>query len=274
MLPSPYAWPGGQSPLWADHPVSTQVPESLRARVSRQWGYPPKGTTYGRVALLARAGMWGLNGASEQLDEYDQFYAPSEASEAVRPIVVQRCIDVAEGDIVPGGAAFELTRIVNIPTASVGIVERVPTMMTVEALDDDGFPIFTYANTNGEDPCLDRLVHPDGAVDNLTWAWRVVQNHVPADGAPNLPLPGPVSPNAIAGDDLLNPWNDMRYGDRSRWGDRQQFVVRSSTQVRYWVTFFGPVDRYRIRVGARLAGYYQLTGRRGAALEAVTDRIV
>ena len=66
----------------------------------------------------------------------------------------------------------------------------------------------------------------------------------------------------------------MRYGDRARWGDRQQFVIRSSTQVRYWVTFFGPVDRYRVRVGARLAGYYQLTGRRGAALEAVTDRIV
>lgn len=274
MRPHPYAWPGGQSPLWVDQPASAQVPEFFRARVTRQWGYPVKGTTYGRAALLARAGMWGLNGASKQLDAYDQFYSPAEASEAVRPIVSQRCIDVAESDIVQAGAAFELTRIVHVPTASVGIIERVPTMLSVDALDENQVPIFTFANTNGEDPCLDRLVHPDPTVDNLTWTWRVVQNHVPAEGAPNLPLPGPVSPSAIAGDDLINPWSDMRYGDRSRWGDRQQFVVRSSTQVRYWVTFFGPVDRYRVRVGARLAGYYQLTGRRGAALESVTDRIV
>lgn len=274
MQPHPYAWPGGQAPLWVDHPASAQVPESLRARVSQQWGYPAAGTTYGDVAELARAGLWGLNGSTEQLDDYDQFYAPSEASEAVRSMVSQRCIDVDAADILSNGVSFELTRIVHIPSGSVGIIERVPTMLTVDALDDDGLPIFTYGNTNGEDPCLNRLVHPDPQIANLTWLWRVVQNHVPGDGAPNLPLPGPVSPLAIVGDDLLDPWTDMRYGDRARWGDRQQFVVRPSTQVRYWVTFFGPTDRYSIRVGARLAGYRQLTGRRGAALESVTQRYV
>lgn len=274
MQPEPIAWPGGSSPLWADSPAGAQIPESLRARVQRQWGYPPPGTDIGEVQLLARAGLYGLNGKTDQQDDFEQYQAPSDAPEAVRHIVAQRCIDVDEADIIPGGVAFELTRIVHVPSAAVAIVERVPTTFTVEALDEDQVAIFTYSNTNGEDPCLKELAHPNPAVAPLTWLWRVVQNHVPSNGAVNVPVAGPVTPSAIAGDDLLPPWSDMRYGDRSRWGDYQQYVVRPSTQVRYWVTLFGPTDRYRVRVGARLAGFWQLGGRRGAAIESVTDRLV
>lgn len=274
MQPVPLAWPGGAAPLWVDHPASAQIPEVMRAMVPQQWGYPPAGADIGGVQILARAGLYGLNSKSEQQDDFDQYQAPSEASEAVRPIVVQRCIDVDEDDISEVGTAFELTRIVHVPSAAIGIVERLPTMLNVEALDANKDPIFTFGNTNGQDPCLDELQHPDAAVGPLTWVWRIVMQHVPSNSAPNLPLAGPAGAGAVMGDDLVPPWTDIRYGDLSRWGDRQQFVVRPSTQVRYWVTFFGPSGRYRIRVGARLAGYWQLGGRRGAALESVTDRIV
>lgn len=262
-----WAGAGGRNPLWADHPASALIPEVSRALDQRPWGYP---------RTLERPGPdWGLNSESAVNDHFDQYVAPSTASEVVRPFDVQRCIDISEGALSSPPVTFELVRFDAVPHTAVAILERLPTVwVSALALDANGDPLLAYTGLNGEEPCRNQLVHPDPTVAPLTWTFRVTRTHAPAFGTAIVPYVSASSSPPI-GDDLVEPWSDLRYGTNVRWGDRQQYVVRQATQLRYWVTFRGPAEeRYRLRIGARLGGYWQLTGRRGVALTAATSRIV
>lgn len=198
----------------------------------------------------------------------DIHQTPSNAVEAVSFWDVQRCVDVAASAIVPTGVAFELTRQV-ADMASASILERLPTTMRVQALDDAGLPVVTYTGINGENPCLDELVHPDPLVAPLRWTFRVLVQHISARVQPML---GPVRPEVVVGRDIVPPWSDMRYGTQSRWPDLQHVVIPTTCVVRYFIQLFGPSSRYSVTVGGRLSGYTQACGREGRALMAVTTR--
>lgn len=267
MQPVPLAWPGGRAPLWVDGPASAQIPELYRGRLQRQWGYPPPGSNWPPRG-------WGFSNESSQNDEYDRHTAPSDASEVIRSIDVQRCVTVDPATITVTGTAYELVRVTNVPAAAAAVIERVPTMWTASALDAVGVPVLDYSRINGQRPCLRELVHPDPAVLPLTWSYRITMTHMATHGAPVTPYLGPIPASAVPGEDILSPWPDMRYGHASPWGDRQQLVVRPQTQLRLFLILSGPPSRYAVEVGARLAGYWQLGGRKGAALLGSITRIV
>lgn len=235
----------------------------------------------GELGVFRRSGApivddYGFDSSTKLWDTWDREAAPANASEALHPYDAQRCVDVDTGAIVPSGVAFELAHY-PIPTTSVGVVERLPTIFEeISALDANGDPIFSFAQINGERPCLRALRHPDPAGGELSWSWRITATTISSGGGPEVfgEYVGPTLPLAIEGDDLIPVWDDLRYGIASRWGDRHQLLVSARSLVRLWVVLRGNPNRWRVRVGGRLAGYWQSGGRRGAALVASTHRIV
>lgn len=225
----------------------------------------------------ALAPGWGINATSRILDGPDQFARPSAASEVIQKFDVQRCVSIDAGDITPEGVAFELVR-QRVQTGSLMVLEDIPTIFDgVSALDENGVAIFDYGGLNGSEPCLSELVHPDVLVtEPLRWTFALVWTDDPSTHANNTvePNPGPVAPERAAGHHILPRWSDMRYGTDRIWGQHQQFLVSSSAIARYWVIITGPTDRFSVRVGARLGGFTQLGGRKGAALDSALIRRV
>lgn len=222
---------------------------------------------------------WGLSPHSTVLDYRNQFDQPYASSEIVRRIDIQRCIEVDPDQITPAGVAFELVHW-RVPVGAVCVLEQIPTIWDdVSAIDDDGEAFFSYAGLNGERLCRSELQHPDPAISEpLRWRFHLTFTDDPSREAPTV-IPdmtylGPVLPAEIQGHPITPPWSDARYGANNRWAELQQFLAPSSSIVRFWVTLSGPVDRFRVRVGARLGGFVQHGGRRGAALDAVQIRRV
>lgn len=222
---------------------------------------------------------WGLSPLSTELDYSNQFTSPYSSSEIVRRIDVQRCIDVDPDQITPAGVAFELVHW-RVQSGAIMVLEQIPTIWDdVTALDDQGVEIFSYSSLNGERLCRDELIHPDPAVlEPLRWRFHLTFSEDPSRHAPSatpdMTYVGPILPFEIVGHPITPSWTDARYGALNRWAELQQFLVPSSAIVHYWVALTGPVDRFRVRVGARLGGFTQLGGRRGAALDAVQVRRV
>lgn len=281
----PLIGPGAIGPLQYHPPEASQVPEIMRLGVGylvtfRRWGLPV-GTIPLREASEALwkwakgpNQVWGMGRETTQLNEFEQYDAPAAAAEVIHEFDRQRSIPNLESSIVPTGAAFELTRF-DLPTASVGVLEYFPTCITVEALDDVGAPIFSYSGLNGERPCLNRLVHPDPAVTvPLTWEWRIKVTHNPGLTEDVEDLLFGIPPGAIPGDDIVEPWNDMRNGNQAQSPQRRQLPVLPRMIVRFFVVLSGPTSRFRVEVGGRLGGYWQVAGRRGAAVRAATQRFV
>ena len=227
----------------------------------------------------ARAPGWGLGPESRELDDRNQFSQPWSSSESIRRIDVQRCIDVEPGDIITDGVAFELAHF-RSPSGAVTVLEQIPTIWDdVTALDVLGVPYYTFGSLNGERVCRNRLVHPDPLVtEDLTWKFALTYTDDPSRGQgsdlSDLVYKGPIRPDEIRGHHITPPWTDARYGVANRWAEKQQFLAPSATVVRYWVVLSGPTLRFRVRVGARLGGFWQSGGRRGAALDAVQVRRV
>lgn len=284
----PQVGPGVLNPLAHGFPWEIETPDIQREGIGelvtfRMWGFPvghipaELRDEHGRIkppVQWPEIPPWGIGDHTPLLDDYDKHQNPAESVEVVRSFDVQRCIDVDPAAITPAGVAFELVRY-PIGTSSVGIVERVPTMFEVTALDGQGDPLFTFGSTNGERPCVSSLVHPTVGVGALTWQWRIVATHNPTQSQPAVvPLAGPVTLRQVLGVPLIPSWTDLRYGNVARWGDRNQVVVPARTMVSYWVILFGASDRFRVNVGSRLAGYWQSAGRLGQARDAATARIV
>lgn len=222
---------------------------------------------------------WGINATSTILDDVDKLARPTAASEAIQKFDVQRCVDVSASLITPGGVAFELIHQLS-PSGGMMVLEDIPTIFDeVTALDGAGVEVFTYGGLNGIRPCLNQLVHPDITVtEPLRWRFALVWTDAPTfstgTSAPDLAYQGPVPPNSVFGQHIIPPWDDMRMGINALLSNRQQFLVTSSVVARYWVVLTGPVGRFRVRIGARLGGFNQLAGRKGAALDAALNRRV
>lgn len=217
----------------------------------------------------AANGTWGLGPQSRDMDATDQLSEPFASVERIRPYDVQRCVEIAPETINSDpGVLYELVS-VRIPAGAIGIIEDIPTIFDdVTAIDTDGTELFSFGNLNGLRPCLNELIHPDPAVpEPLRWRFHFTYHNDPYLGAQDAGYLGPILPSQISGRAILPPWDDMRSGINNRWAAEKQCQAPASSIVRIWVHITGPVDRFRVRVGARLGGYYQFAGRKGAALK-------
>lgn len=247
------------------------------------------GRSLGTSALFVRQGMrvptaqeanddpnWGLNQTSDTFDESDQFSNPSAASEAVQQFDIQRCVDIDPADITPNGVLFELLHW-QIASSTVGVVERLPTVLKeVTSLDANGLEIFTHGNLNGLRPCVDSVPHADALIASLQWryflTWTDRGSAQPVTVAGTLGYRGPVPLSQLAGNNVLPPWGDLRYGHNANQGSVEQWIFPPGCLVRYWVLVIGPTDRFKVAIGARLAGFTQSCGRKGSALQSVLRR--
>lgn len=247
------------------------------------------GRALGTSALFERQGMtvptaqyaandpgWGLNQRTDAFDESDQYSNPSAASEAVQQFDIQRCVTVDPSDITLDGVLFEVLHW-QVPSSSVGIVERLPTIFkSVTSLDAAGVEIFTHGNLNGLRPCVDSVPHSDALIASLQWryflTWTDRGSLQPVTVAGTLGYRGPVGLGQLAGNNVLPPWNDLRYGHNANQGSYEQWIFPPGCLVRYWVQVFGPTDRFKVSLGARLVGFTQSCGRKGAALQSVLRR--
>ena len=233
----------------------------------RFWGWPyPRLMTREQSAKLERARL-----------VQHRLTLPADSPERIRYFDELRCIDIDPGDIQESGTAFELVR-VHLQKFGTGIVERLATVWDdVTALDEDGDPIFSFGPFLGTRPCRFPLVHPDPAAGELAVEFRLLVTEVPdfAD-TQSVGLPayvGPASPFAIPADDnLRTPWRDNRQGYVVRWADLLQYVTGLHSLARMWVILSGQPDRWRIRMGGRLSGYWNSAGPMGVALDQATRR--
>lgn len=239
---------------------------------------------FGAVQQLAlpdpknvESGQWqGIPAADRVQWRSDLVTDPANANDVIRPYDVQRCIAVDPELITPAGVSFEVVHFEH-PAGSLLIIEDIPTIWdSAEALDGQGLPIFNYTSLNGERLCRSSLIHPTPAVGDLTWRWDLVWTDRPSIGEIGLAYQGPVAPSQISGTYVRSPWRDNRYGPNSPFngGKYRQFSVPASAVVRLWLTLFGPASRYRVHLGARVAGFFQFGGHDGRALDSATQRRV
>ncbi len=231
------------------------------------------------AAEASRPG-WGFSPESTALDDRNQYSSPISSSEIVREFDVQRCVEVQPGELLPTGVTYELAHW-RLPSGAVMILEDIPTIFDdVTAYDELGVPYHSYGSINGERLCRNELVHPDPLVTQpLTWQFSLTWTDDPSRNAPSslpdLTYRGPVLPAEILGQHITPPWRDLRYGNlNAAWSHNKQFIAPSSVVVRYWVTLTGPTNKFRVRVGARIGGFWQLGGRKGSALASVLTRRV
>lgn len=218
-------------------------------------------------------GSWGIGAASTDMDATDRLSEPYAAVETVRAFDVQRCITVDSSLIVPEGVAFELVH-QTTPAGSIGVVEDYPTIFAeVTALDGDGNAVFTYGNLNGSELCTNELVHPDPMVtEPLRWRFQLDYINIAYLRGIDLRYVGGVPAAEMGGKAIIPAWNDLRSGSNNRWAEGKQCLVPASSLVRIWIELTGPMDRFDVRVGARLGGFWQFGGRLGAALNNATIR--
>jgi len=272
--PAP-AEPLSQNPILEIETPETQYLYVDDVEVLRFWGNEI-GTITDSQADPSVSGdySWGVSrfGGIPSTDDYEQFQNPLASGEIVRRFDRLHCVDVDEADIVPGGTAFELVRF-DVDHNTIGVLQRIVTTWRVTALDDVGTPLFVF-DDNGQEACVDELVHPTAGVGSLTWTFRLTRTPKSWSGAPpTVAYRGPADPGAIAGTDTIEPWGDLRYGGAEYWGTEQYVLVEPGSTVTLWAVVSGATDRFRIdRFGARLAGYTQRCGRRGAALCSATNR--
>ena len=272
-------FPGTGAPQIIEHAIAYQAFDFDQLRKGTLVQYERLGLRMPTAAQALNDPNFGINAESTISDRVDKLARPTAASEAIQKFDTMRCVDVAASQIVPGGVAFELIHQLSV-SGGMMVLEDVPTLFDeVTALDENGVEMFTYGGLNGIRPCLNELVHPDVTVtEPLRWRFALVWTDAPTfttgSSAPDLAYQGAVRPDSVFGQHILAPWDDMRMGVDSLWANRQQLLVTSSAIARYWVVLTGPVDRFRVRIGARLGGFNQLAGRKGAALDAALVRRV
>lgn len=286
---TPVVWTGVAGPQSANFPSQVQTPDVQRTGAGslaylHMWGFPviPLPGLYNAPQRMwinngqkADVRYWGMSDESRDFDDPDKHDNPQYASERVRQYDVMGCVEVLAGDIVPTGVLYELCRY-RVPTQSLGVIEETPTELRVSALNADGEEVFSYSDTNGQQPCRRELIHPDPLVTlPLTWNWMITQSDIPGfSSTEESSMLRGVLPSALEGEHLITPVPDLRFGNRILHSPSQQIYIDPRKRVRYWVLLKGPVGRFRVRAGARLTGYWQSGGRQGAALASALRRVL
>ena len=272
-------FPGTGAPQMIEHAKAFEAFDLLQMMRGTLVQYERLGIRLPTAAEALYDPNFGFDAESTIADRVDKLARPTAASEAIQKFDTMRCVDVSASQINPGGVAFELIHQLSV-SGGMMVLEDIPTIFDeVTALDANGVEMFTYGGLNGIRPCLNELIHPDVSVtEPLRWRFALVWTDAPTfttgSSAPDLAYSGAVRPDSVFGQHILAPWSDMRMGVDALWSNRQQLLVTSSAIARYWVVLTGPTDRFRLRIGARLGGFNQLAGRKGAALDAALVRRV
>lgn len=157
--------------------------------------------------------------------------------------------------VTTGQAAAWLVASMNWTGYDVGIVERIATLVVVEALDDDGIPLASW-RLDGE-TMLDGGVisHPTPARGVLRLLWRL--QGVTASGGDRERTTDAASPYLLDGSDAIPPWDYDAFGWRSRFVDDMQIVFPRAELARLWLQASGQAAAWRISARGRLGGYAQ-----------------
>ncbi len=193
---------------------------------------------------------------------------PGFAADAVDWQASFGAVDAAAA-IRPYWQTWELSRVV-VPSSSLGVIEQVATSIdSIEALDEDGFAIYSYGPQNGQRPTLGSVLHPTPGVGRLEWQFRVTLVNMGPNSQTPLPI---VAGPEQQGRDLVDPFGNCSQGSDLVWGGQQQRVIASEALVRLFVMLRGPTGRFRARIGGRLAGFTQSAGDTARALANATRR--
>lgn len=275
----PVIGPNPVVPLAFDPPTFIETPDCQRM----PWGERPGWTPYtwrmfGVPAPFPQLGeVANTPAALELAEQQHRVTFPANHPERIRYWDRFRCIDIPPDALELGGTAWELTR-VHLQKFGAGVVERVGTVFEdITALDDDGDPLFSFGVLDGLRPCVFPLLHPQPGVAPLSVEWRAIATEMPTSstiqGSAMPPFIVAASPVVIPPDrEVLQRWNDMRQGYAVRWADLLQYLTGENVIVRLIVILSGEPDRWRIRVGGRLSGFWNSAGARGVALDAATRR--
>lgn len=196
--------------------------------------------------------------------------APWNAPDAMHRFDRFSCQTIEPAELVPGGFGVELAR-VRWAAYSSGLLQRIGLYVQADALDDGGEPIATFY-LDGSNPCGLPLTHPDPQGGALGMQFRVVHQ-----GRASL---GQTDPPWFRGAEVLlpcqkmplTPWEDMRYGWVGEWPHHHNIVLGESSLTRLFASARGTSGRWQVRVGGRLAGFWQLAGT--AAWQVASQRVV
>lgn len=255
---------GGLGPLQTNVLRAIETPELYRvgigpAHVQRVFGADIG--TYGPG--------WGIDEYDTPLDAYRETKSPSESSEVVRWIDVQRSVEVRPRNV---GDVWEVAGFA-LEGSSVGVIERLETFLRIECLSPGGALLATGV-VDGSRPWQDTFSHPDPSVAPLEWVWSLSYRAVatrPYCGSQSAGYAGPAPGTTPSGRPLLPNWCDARYG-ASREQSAAQVVCPARSRVRLSCFLRGSNSRYRVRVVGRIIGYKQNGGRREAALRSAVYR--
>lgn len=257
------AQPGQHGPLMHDPIMAALVPhvqwggEGLPT--FRRWGLP----------VDVEPALW-IGDSSKIMDGHLRHHYPGASAEAVKWSDAQGRIDVQPSAT---RRVWEVAQ-TTVPTATLGVIEKVPTYMRVTAYTA-GLPVFTWV-LNGTDPSVIELVHPDPAVLPLRWRWRVTaeqQTEGQVSGTIVAQLP-----DAPAGMDIIRPWVNDQNGWAAIWAGWQKTLVWPKARVRLLLELQGQVDagiggeRWQVTATGRIGGYTQGCGHEGRALLDATTR--
>ena len=262
-------------PLAFDPPTFIETPDYQRSGVHVGPRSPYMWRTFGRPYPTLMTSAQRRQQANRRLAQHKLTF-PADSPERIRYYDELRCLDLPPQSLTPQGTAFELVR-VHLQKFGTGVVERMATIFEdVTALDAGGNPIFSFGSLIGLRPCIFPLQHPDPAAGTLSLQFRLIVSELP-DVSRALgnaaPYQGPVPVAAIPPDENMRPpWTELRQGYVVRWADLLQHVTGLNAHVRLWGVFFAQTNRWRLRVGGRLSGYWNSAGRMGVALNNATRR--
>lgn len=256
-------------PLDFDFPTSIETPDYQRLGI----------VTYGSRYFWRRFGVPFPSEVREPdlEDDASKFVNPEADPERIQYFDQMRCLELNPDDLATTGTAYELVR-VHVRRFGAGVVERLATIFgSVTALDEQGDPLFDFGPLLGLRPCVFPIAHPDPAGGVLAVQFRLLVTGVPSfSERPNAGFPpyqGPIPTAAVPVDRSLRPpWSDLRHGYVVRWADQLQYVTSENALVRLFGIYFGNPGRWRLRVGGRLAGWYNAAGRLGVARANATRR--
>jgi len=272
----PIVGPPARVPIAFDPPTFLETPDYQRSGIREGPGSPYFWRDYGWPYPILMDAAQRKAAADRRLSSH-RHVLPADTPERIRYWDELRCVDLPPQRLVTTGTAFELVR-VHLQKFGTGVVERISTIFDdVTALDGEGVPLFSFGPLPGNQPCILPLAHPDPAAGVLAVQFRLVVSELPdfslgiTAGVP--PYQGPLPPAAIPSDENLRPpWSELRQGYDVLWSDLLQHVVGVDCLVRLWIIVFAQPNRWALRVGGRLAGYWNSAGRLGVALDAATRR--
>lgn len=266
-------------PIQQDFRVLPRLPESWKVGMGRNRG-----------RLFARS--WGVQLrwprakladamaiAHRETYPYDQ----NEHVTWVEPInVVEQITPASTVGLATTPLAWELVR-TDVSVFGTFILEKIATYLAAQALDSAGAPVGApFVTGITTDPFLvNPIPHPEVGVGGLQFAWGLIQDQQPlmhaGDTLPPAFAVGAV-PNSIpVGYPIpgIPPlWADLRYAWGTTYTEEHHIVLGGGNSLLRLFAFLSSSspDRWAVKPGGLLAGYWQAAGRLGAALNAASRR--